>query len=251
MRERRRLNILLDLKSLCQQHVADKRGHVRRTVRRWLERGLGMLEKLEVREEPFSRGELERLLLTTVADAYRSGAKPIYTPEQQCGLVSLAVRKPSEFGLPIENWTHWELADQLNSLELTPGMSRQTVTRILGECDLKPHRSKYWENPTIDDQEAFDKAVETICTIYGEAPAALQKNIRVVSLDEKTGIQALERAHPVHRTGGFFTDKKGIFSRNKAFCRPAGRLLSKPGRFGRLHPYPGMDKNVQNTQLPR
>lgn len=194
--ERRRLNILLDLKSLCQQHVADKRGHVPRTVRRWLERGLGMLEKLERRAEPFSRSELERLLLTTVTDAPRSGVKPIYTSEQQCALVSLAVRKPSEFGLPIENWTHWELAEQLNSLGLTSGISRQTVTRILGECDLKPHKSKYWENPTIDDQEEFDRAVKKICTIYGEAPEALQKNVRVVSLDEKTGIQALERAHP-------------------------------------------------------
>ena len=75
-------------------------------------------------------------------------------------------------------------------------MSRQTVTRILSECDLKPHRSKYWENPTIVDQEEFDKAVKAICTIHGEAPEALQRNIRVVSLDEKTGIQALERAHP-------------------------------------------------------
>jgi hypothetical protein len=190
--ERRRLNILLDLKSLCQQHVADKRGHVRRTVRRWLERGRLMLEKLAGRAEPFSCGELKHLLLTTVADAYRSGCQTTYTPEQQCALISLAVQKPSEFGLPVENWTHWELAEVINTLSLAPGISRQTVTRILWECDLKPHRSKYRENPTLVDQKEFDRTVKEIRAIYGKAPEALQKNIRVVSLDEKTGIQALE-----------------------------------------------------------
>lgn len=196
VRERRRLTILLNLTTSCQQHVADGLGHVPRTVRRWLERGRGMLDKLTGRTEPYSRGELERLVLATVEDAYRFGSPTTYRPEQQCALVSLAVQKPSEFGLPVENWTHRELAEMVNTLDLAPGMSRQTVTRILGECDLKPHRSKYWENPTIDDQEEFDRAVKAICTIYGEAPKAFQRNIRVVSLDEKTGIQALERAHP-------------------------------------------------------
>lgn len=41
VQERRRLTILLNLKASCQQHVADKLGHVPRTVRRWLEHGLG------------------------------------------------------------------------------------------------------------------------------------------------------------------------------------------------------------------
>lgn len=233
--ERRRLNILLDLKSRCLQHVADNGGHVRRTVRRWLERGLGMLEKLEGRAEPFSRGELERLLLATVRDAPRPGAKSTYTPEQQCALVSLAVRKPCEFGLPIENWTHWELADQLNSLGLTSGISRQTVTRILGECDLKPHYSKYWENPTITDQEEHDREVKAICDIYGDAVEALEKNIRVVSLDEKTGIQALEsrRCRLFISLLTLWKQLSGddLFKENKRVCPDK---LSRPGQKAKL-----------------
>lgn len=49
VRERRRLIILLNLKTSCQQHVAESLGHVPRTVRRWLGRGRLMLEKLAFR----------------------------------------------------------------------------------------------------------------------------------------------------------------------------------------------------------
>jgi len=38
--------------------------------------------------------------------------------------------------------------------------------------------------------------VQDICQLYQEAPALLEVGERVVSTDEMTGIQALERAHP-------------------------------------------------------
>ncbi len=79
---------------------------------------------------------------------------------------------------------------------LAPGISRRTVGRILQEADLKPHRIKYWENPTIEDEEAFNEAVGRICTIYRDAQENLAKGIHTVCIDEKTGIQALERCHP-------------------------------------------------------
>lgn len=64
------------------------------------------------------------------------------------------------------------------------------------EADLKPHRSQYWLNPVITDQKAHDAAVARICDIYHQAADLHEQGTFVVSCDEKTGIQALERAAP-------------------------------------------------------
>jgi transposase len=42
----------------------------------------------------------------------------------------------------------------------------------------------------------FETKCADICTVYQEAPAAAQQDIRTVSVDEMTGVQALERAAP-------------------------------------------------------
>jgi len=110
IRERRRLLILYQLCSRNLRQTALALGHAERTVRRWLHRGLALVESLAVRKMPCSDGDLQRLLLGVVADAPRPGAPATYTAEQQCGIVGLAVRKPAEFGLPIEEWTNRELA---------------------------------------------------------------------------------------------------------------------------------------------
>ena len=66
------------------------------------------------------------------------------------------------------------------------------------EADLQPHRSRYWLNAKAkaEDPGAFAEAVETICTAYAYAPMLEALGCHVVSTDEMTGIQALERAAP-------------------------------------------------------
>ena len=64
-------------------------------------------------------------------------------------------------------------------------------------ADLKPHRSLYWLNNQRDkDPETFDRDVQAICHLYKQAQELENEGIHLVSTDEKTGIQALERAHP-------------------------------------------------------
>ncbi len=60
--------------------------------------------------------------------------------------------------------------------------------------DLKPHRIRYWLTPSED--EHYDAKVTDICDLYREAPALVQSGERVMSTDELTGVQALERKHP-------------------------------------------------------
>jgi hypothetical protein len=61
---------------------------------------------------------------------------------------------------------------------------------------VKPHLSRYWLNANPEDPEQFQQAVQTVCEIYEEAPERYDEGEHVVSTDEKTGIQALERNHP-------------------------------------------------------
>ena len=73
-----------------------------------------------------------------------------------------------------------------------PGAERLTaLSRALfkKEADLKPHRIRYWLTPKPD--AAFETKCADICAVYKDAAGADETH-RTISIDEKTGIQALE-----------------------------------------------------------
>jgi transposase len=61
---------------------------------------------------------------------------------------------------------------------------------------LQPHRSRSWLTPRVDDPDQFAAQVQAVCDVYAAAPALHAQGGHVVSTDEMTGIQALERAAP-------------------------------------------------------
>ena len=62
---------------------------------------------------------------------------------------------------------------------------------------MKPHRIRYWlNNERPADPEQFDAEVKHVCEHYAQAQTLAEQGTHLVSTDEKTGIQALERAHP-------------------------------------------------------
>src|SRR5207244_5136708 len=61
------------------------------------------------------------------------------------------------------------------------------------EADLKPHRVRYWLTPKQDP--AFETKCADICAVY-KAAATADDTHRTISIDEMTGIQALERIAP-------------------------------------------------------
>jgi hypothetical protein len=61
---------------------------------------------------------------------------------------------------------------------------------------LSPHQSRYWLNAKITDFEAFERQAEKVCDVYHAAAENEVAGIHTVSVDEKTGIQALEREAP-------------------------------------------------------
>jgi transposase len=65
---------------------------------------------------------------------------------------------------------------------------------------LKPHLSRYWRNADPEDPQAFEQEVQTVCKTYLESQTAYESGRHTVSVDEKTGIQALERLYPTKPT---------------------------------------------------
>jgi hypothetical protein len=53
---------------------------------------------------------------------------------------------------------------------------------------------RYWLSPPED--EHFDDKVSEICGLYQQAPVLAEEGERVMSTDELSGVQALERKHP-------------------------------------------------------
>jgi transposase len=75
-------------------------------------------------------------------------------------------------------------------------ISPSSVGRLLQAARLKPHKTRYWLNSPEQGTESFQNASQTVCALYQNAAEWHQQGIHVISTDEKTGIQALERLHP-------------------------------------------------------
>ena len=61
---------------------------------------------------------------------------------------------------------------------------------------MQPHRSRYWLNADPEDPEVFGQQVAAVCDLDAQAGRLAERGIHLVSTDEKTGIQALERRYP-------------------------------------------------------
>ena len=81
-----------------------------------------------------------------------------------------------------------ELVDRAVQRGVVKQISRSHLQRILQAGDLRPHRVRQWLH-SPDPQ--FRQKVNEICALYRRAP----KGAVVLSIDEKTGIQAIERKH--------------------------------------------------------
>jgi transposase len=169
--------------------------HTIRTWRgRWLEAAPGLL-RAEL-SPVISDKELTGYLDEVLADAPRSGAPATFSPEQIVQIVAVACEKPQDANKPISHWTHQELAAEVIKRAIVPTISGRQVGRFLSEADLKPHLSRYWLNANPANPLIFAIQSKIVCDLYALAPQLHQLGIMLVSTDEKTGIQALERKHP-------------------------------------------------------
>ena len=113
-------------------------------------------------------------------DAPRPGKTAIYTEADKARVIQKACSKP-EGGY--SNWSQRRIAKEL-------GMSQSTVQAILKSHDLKPHKTEYWCGKSTDPE--FEEKMLNVVGLYMNPP----ENALVLSVDEKTQIQALDRSQP-------------------------------------------------------
>jgi len=189
--------ILVCTEEINNERVAQRLDLDRSTVRLWRERWFGAVPSLlTVEDKGATNKELARMIEEVLVDAPRSGTPGIFTPEQIVQTVALACEEPHNSERPISHWTPRELADELIKRNIVDYISPRSVGRILDEADLKPHLSRYWLNAEPGNMDEFNADMKTVCDLYPQARQLYEEGKHMVSTDEKTGIQALERKYP-------------------------------------------------------
>jgi len=113
-------------------------------------------------------------------DKPRSGRPPTITEAKSARIVALTLKGPPR---GLSQWSRSEMAKRV-------GVSPSTVGRVWHAHALQPHRFKTFKFTT--DPNAEDK-IRDVVGLYLNPPT----NAVVLSLDEKTQIQALERTQPL------------------------------------------------------
>lgn len=190
-----RIRIVLQAaKGRANSQIAERLGLDRGTVRLWRGRWAAAQAQIEAALlEGATRRQALKLLAAVLADAPRPGAPDTFTPEQRVALIALSCEPPALSGRPVSHWTPAELAAEAVKRGIVSRISERTIQRLWTEAHLKPHLSRYWLNRVPEDRAAFDAHVRLVCDLYRRALELHQRGIHLVSTDEKTGIQALER----------------------------------------------------------
>lgn len=152
--------VLLSSEGLSNTEVAERIGVDQSTVRKWRER--------------YRSGGVDAL-----GDEPRPGVPRTYGDDAiEAVIVKTLTEKP-------HNATHWSTRD----LARATGMSQPTVSRIWKAFGLKP-----WATDTfkLSEDPFFIEKVRDVVGLYLNPP----EHAVVVCVDEKTGIQALDRTQP-------------------------------------------------------
>lgn len=118
--------------------------------------------------------------LSGLSDEYRPGRPRSVSDEQVEEILKLTLE-----GQPSDGSTHWSS----RSMSRETGLSHMTIARIWKAYGLKPHRFDTFKLST--DPNFVDK-VHDVVGLYLDPP----ERAVVLCVDEKTGIQALDRTQP-------------------------------------------------------
>jgi len=153
--------VLRAAEGLPHQRIADELGVAVMTVKLWRRR--------------YAEAGLDGLV-----DAPRPGHPSTYGREDRDRLMGLTL------GPPPVGTTHWSVRDMAKRT----GMSPATVHRLWTEMGLKPHRTETFKFST---DPALEAKVRDVVGLYLDPP----EGAIVLSVDEKTQIQALDRTQPM------------------------------------------------------
>ena len=153
--------VLLAADGLENKEIASRLGQDKMKVGRWRTR--------------FAEGGLEAIL----KDKTRPGRIPGLPAEVKTLIVKLTLAKKPQGS------THWSRT----SMAKVAGVSPSSVGRVWAAHGLKPHRTKGFK---LSNDKRFEEKLEDIVGLYLNPP----EHAIVLSCDEKSQIQALDRTQP-------------------------------------------------------
>lgn len=156
--------VLLAAEGCSSAEIARRLGLVYQTVSKWRNR--------------FGEGGLSAL-----GDAPRPGRPVVYDHDDRLEIVKTVTEQAPD------SESHWTIRAVADELTDTLGISASQVWRILSEMDLKPWQTRSWL--TSHDPDFWEKASD-VCGLYLNPP----ENALVLSVDEKTGMQAVSPTNP-------------------------------------------------------
>lgn len=124
--------------------------------------------------------------LAGLDDQPRSGRPAQFSATQRHEVFATLVGPPPE---PYARWTLNLMIAALIEKGIVPDIGRETVAYWLRTADVKPHRCKYW---LTSYDPLFEERKNRIVGLYLNPP----RDGILLSIDEKTSMQALERVRP-------------------------------------------------------
>jgi len=157
-----RANIILQIiAGLQKKQIAKELGTTRPTVDLWIKR--------------YEKSGVDGLL----KDASRSGRKPVITEEKEQAIVEATLQsKPKDS-------THWSV----RTMSKAQGVTRWVVHTIWKKYNLRPHLVKTFK---VSTDPNFVEKIRDVVGLYLNPP----EKALVLSVDEKSQIQALDRTQP-------------------------------------------------------
>lgn len=197
-----RANIVLEaVRGSINEEIALLYDIGRNAVGKWLNRFLASLPDLEriARKRPEI---IDARVRASLSDKRRSGRPPKFDAVSRSFIIGTACNNPKDHGFVRSHWSLPILRKAIMDKEIVPSVSCATINRILNEVEMKPHKNRYWLHSTEKGENPFTykQKIQEINGIYFTAAMINRfggdSDLRIISTDEMTGIQALEHKYP-------------------------------------------------------
>jgi len=142
--------------------------------------------------------------IAALSDLPRQGRPKIITDDARTWVLSLACKKPTDFGFAAETWTYRALAKHIRKTCLENGYpclvntGKSLLNQLLSKANIKPHKISYYlekRDPNFDTKMASVLHVYKEVALINDKSACALKHT-TVSFDEKPGIQAIKNIAP-------------------------------------------------------
>lgn len=171
----------------------------------------------------------------------RSGRPRVFLPEVVVQAKALACELPATLGVPLSRLSTADIVREVQRNGIVATVSNKTVWRWLHEDAIRPWQHRTWIFPRDPDfAEKAGRILDLYARQWEGRPLAADEF--VLSVDEKTSIQARVRRHPSTPPG----PRRAIrveheYERGGAWAYLAALDVHRAKLFGRCEPTTGID----------